>query len=72
MFGFLSSPQQLLDVLGHLFSFQYYILCARQGGVRFSYLPATSLLWLPTAFLLAAAAQASKEKLRSTLINTLE
>lgn len=61
VFGLLSSPEQLLDVLGHLFGFQYYILCTRQGGVRFSYLPASTLLRLPAAFLLAAAAQASEK-----------
>lgn len=61
VFGLLSSPEQLLDVLGHLFSFQYYILCTRQGGVRFSYLPASTLLGLPAAFLLTAAAQASEK-----------
>lgn len=60
VFGLLSSPEQLLDVLGHLFSFQYYVLCTRQGGVRFSDLPASALLGLPAAFLLAAAAQASE------------
>lgn len=61
MFELLSGPEQLLDVLGHLLSFQYDILCAGQGGIRLPRLPTSSLLRLPTAFLLTAAAHTDEK-----------
>lgn len=59
MLELLGRPQQLLDVLGHLFSFQDDVLSAGQGGVWFSCLPTSSLLGLPPTVLLAAAARAA-------------
>ena len=67
VFELLSGPEKLLDVLGHLLGLQYDVLCAGQGGVRLPRIPASSLLRLPTTFLLAAAAHTDRRKHINTL-----
>ena len=63
MLELLRGSQQLLDVFGHLFSFQNDIFSAGEGGV---WLPQLPLFMVPSRLLLTAAAHAENKTLLRT------